>query len=73
MITIFSVFIKKVDEFDQLPNHICVDCWMTIKKFHEFYRNVIIAQKQFLLDDRIPIKVEALHEETVASFIDDCE
>lgn len=63
----------QIDEFDELPNYICVDCWMTIKTFYAFYRNVIEAQKQFILNDRTSIKVETLHEETVTSYVEDSE
>lgn len=62
----------QVDEFDMLPKTICVDCWMTIEKFYEFYQNVIAAQKQFLLDGTIPIKIETPHEETFSTYVDDC-
>lgn len=61
-----------------LPNHICVDCWMTVQKFHEFYRNVIAAQNKFLLGDSA-IKIEEnqddvqLEEADALSFAGSCK
>lgn len=46
---------------------------MTTNNFYEFYRNVITAQKQFLSDGQIPIKVETVHDEPVYSYVETCE
>lgn len=48
----------QIQEDDPLPNYICVDCWIVIKKFHEFYKNVLSAQKEFLLDGKVAVKTE---------------
>lgn len=70
--------VLQVEESDSLPNHICVDCWMIIKKFHEFYRNAIFAQRKFLLDGKITIKDETVPEEAIVvvndiNCFDDCK
>lgn len=52
----------QIDEFDQLPNFVCVDCWVTVEKFHTFYKNVNAAQNKFLLNERNKIKDEVIHD-----------
>lgn len=52
----------QIDEFDQLPNFVCVDCWVTVEKFHTFYKNVIATQNKFLLNERNKIKDEVIHD-----------
>lgn len=44
-----------------MPNHICVDCWMTLKKCHEFCNKVVDAQNKYL---QTVVKVEQVVQST---------
>lgn len=65
----------KIDEYDQLPNYICVDCWCLLQQFHEFYRRVIETQNRFLLNSEPAIKLELMTDEPVQvnSYVEDCK
>lgn len=67
------VFFPKVSEFDDLPNFICVDCWMTVKKFHEFYQNVRNAQNRFLGGINAIVKLETENHYEEISYADACK
>lgn len=68
------LFSMQIEEFDQLPNYICVDCWMTMEKFYEFYKNVSVAQKSFLFNEKNTIKLETPQDESDhAIYYNDCK
>lgn len=66
----FPVF--QLNEFDDLPNFICVDCWMTLKKFYEFYQNVLRAQSRYLGGFNATVKVETENHYEEISYADAC-
>lgn len=71
---IFAFIFSKLNEFDELPNFICVDCWMTVKKFHEFYQNVLNAQSRFLNGFNAIVKIETDNQyEEEISYADACK
>lgn len=42
--------LSKVNENDHLPKRICLDCWNTVERFHEFYNTVNETKRDFLLN-----------------------
>lgn len=43
---------------------------MILKKFRDFYQKVILAQKKFLLDGKVNVKIETSSDEPI-DYIDD--
>lgn len=72
-LTLFFCFAVKLYESDDLPNFICVDCWMTVKKFHEFYQNVLSAQNRFLSELKATVKLEVENDYEEMSYADACK
>lgn len=42
--------LTKVNENDNFPKQICLDCWNTVESFHEFYNAANEAKNDFLLN-----------------------
>lgn len=72
-VSCISFISLQLHEYDNLPNFICVDCWMRVKKFYEFYQNVISAQTRFLSEFKATVKVETENHYEEISFADACK
>lgn len=46
---------------------------MTVKKFHEFYQNVLSAQNRFLSESKATVKLEVENDYEEMSYADACE
>lgn len=60
----------QINEFDSLPNHVCVECWMTVQKFHQFYQAVLSTQKKYLAGNYPEVKVEVGNDEIMGYYED---
>lgn len=69
----FSVFLFKISDRQELPQHICYNCVQKIREFHDFYKSVIFNQESLekLNYDRHAASDEEPSKEMISEFEDD--